>query len=208
MTWKSIAKFIPWLLVLSRAAIAPYLLWDAGDQQTGALFMGMYSWAFFSDIFDGIIARRLQMSSKALRVADSIADTLLYISVAICTWLTHPDLIIANQVPLLSVVGGMGLWIVINLAKYGRLASYHTYSAKIWGLALFAATIGIYTGWHSTALLLLACGCGLLNIAEEILMTMVLPIWHHDVLSLAAAWKLRQSYSPESIIRLLVRLAR
>jgi hypothetical protein len=44
------------------------------------------------------------------------------------------------------------------------------------------------------------------------LMTMVLPTWHHDVLSLAAAWQLRQSYAPESInqsiIRLLVRLAR
>jgi phosphatidylglycerophosphate synthase len=188
-------KFIPWLLVISRAAIAPYLLWDAIDRQTGIIFILAYIFAFLSDIFDGIIARKLQVSTESLRVADSIADTLLYISIAACTWLTHTDLVIANRLPILITIGGMLLWIAINLAKYGKLASYHTYSAKIWGLSLFAATIGIYTNYHADLLLILACICGLVNIIEEILMTIVLPTWHHDVLSLAHAWQLRNDKS-------------
>jgi phosphatidylglycerophosphate synthase len=184
-------KSMPWLLVILRGAIAPYLFWDAIDRQTGGAFILAYCFAFFSDIFDGIIARKFQVSTKSLRVGDSIADTLLYVSVAACTWMTHPDSIIANQVPLSIAIGGMLLWILINLAKYGRLASYHTYSAKIWGLSLFVATIGIYTDWHGDVLLVVACGCALVNIIEEILMTAILPTWHHDVLSLAHAWQIR-----------------
>jgi hypothetical protein len=36
-------------------------------------------------------------------------------------------------------------------------------------------------------LLSLACWCGLVNIGEEILMTMILPTWQHDVLSFVHA---------------------
>lgn len=185
-------KFIPWFLVISRAAIAPYLLWDALDHHIGFAFVLTYSFAFFSDIFDGIIARRLQVSTASLRVADSIADTLLYLSLAVCTWLTHPDVVMACQVPLLLTIGGMLLWMVVNMVKYGKFASYHTYSAKVWGLSLFAATIGIYTGWHSELLLNLACFFGLVNISEEILMTMILPTWQHDILSVVHAWRRRR----------------
>jgi phosphatidylglycerophosphate synthase len=188
-------KFIPWILVLSRVAIAPYLLWDASDGQTRMMFVWAYSWAFFSDIFDGIIARRLQVSTTSLRVADSIADTLLYLSLAVCTCWTHPQLVMTSRVPLLLTIGGMGLWMAVNLVKYGKLASYHTYSAKVWGLSLFGATIGIYTGWHGEMLLFLACCCGLVNITEEILMTIILPTWHHDVLSLQHAWRLSEQKS-------------
>jgi phosphatidylglycerophosphate synthase len=184
-------KFIPWFLVLSRAAIAPYLLWDALDHQTGIAFVLAYSFAFFSDIFDGIIARRLQMSTASLRVADSIADTLLYLIIAVCTWLTHPEVAMACRVPLLLTIAGMVLWMAVNMVKYGKFASYHTYSAKFWGLSLFAATIGIYTSWQSELLLSLACYAGLVNIGEEILMTMILPTWQHDVLSFIHAWRLR-----------------
>jgi phosphatidylglycerophosphate synthase len=188
-------KFIPWFLVLSRAAIAPYLLWDAIDLHTGFGFVLAYSYAFCSDIFDGIIARRFQVSTASLRVADSIADTVLYLSIAICTWLTHREVLMACRIPLLLTIGGMVLWMVVNLAKYGKFASYHTYSAKVWGLSLFAATIGIYTGWQSELLLNLACCLGLVNIGEEILMTMILPTWQHDVLSLVHARQLRDLQS-------------
>jgi phosphatidylglycerophosphate synthase len=180
-------KSIPWLLVLSRAVIAPYLLWDAIDGQTSPTFIILYIWAFISDIFDGIIARKLQASTASLRIADSLADTTLYISLALCTWIVHPEIVLATRIPLLITIAAIVLWIVINLVKYRKLASYHTYSAKIWGISLFAATIGIYTHWHSVPLLSIACLCGILNITEEIAITLLLPTWHHDILSLAHA---------------------
>ncbi len=184
-------KYIPWFLVLSRAAIAPYLLWDALDRQTGLAFVLAYSLAFFSDIFDGIIARRLQISTASLRVADSIADTLLYVCMAVCTWLTHPEVVLACQVPLVLMIGAIMLWMMVNMLKYQKFASYHTYSAKVWGLSLFTATIGVYAGWHGELLLSLACYFGLINIGEEIVMTMILPTWQHDILSVVHAWRLR-----------------
>jgi phosphatidylglycerophosphate synthase len=180
-------KSIPWLLVLSRAAIAPCLLWDAIDGQTSSMFIILYIWAFVSDIFDGIIARKLQVSTASLRIADSLADTALYISLAVCTWIVHPEVVLATQIPLLITIAAIAIWMIINFAKYGKLASYHTYSAKIWGISLFAATIGISAHWHSVTLLSIACLCGILNITEEIAITLLLPTWHHDILSLAHA---------------------
>jgi CDP-diacylglycerol--glycerol-3-phosphate 3-phosphatidyltransferase len=70
---------IPWLLVGLRCTIAPLLLLDALDGNTGKAFILGYVVAFLSDIFDGIIARKLEVSTVKLRQADS-GQILVYIS--------------------------------------------------------------------------------------------------------------------------------
>jgi phosphatidylglycerophosphate synthase len=67
-------KYIPTLLVIYRFAVAPFLLWDALDGKTTIWFLIGFITAFIGDIFDGIIARRLGVSTAALRQADSWAD--------------------------------------------------------------------------------------------------------------------------------------
>ena len=64
---------IPWMLVGLRFAIAPLLLVDALDGSAGSGFLGGYIIAVLSDIFDGILARRLGVSTVAVRQADSWA---------------------------------------------------------------------------------------------------------------------------------------
>ena len=64
-------KFIPGILVALRAAIAPFLLWDAIDGTISVWFIIGYLVGFFSDIFDGVIARRIGVSTAQLRQADS-----------------------------------------------------------------------------------------------------------------------------------------
>ena len=65
---------IPSLLVGMRFAIAPLLVLDALDHKTSLWFMIGYVIAVLSDIFDGMIARRLKISTAQLRQADSWAD--------------------------------------------------------------------------------------------------------------------------------------
>ncbi|MBF2026983.1 MAG: CDP-alcohol phosphatidyltransferase family protein [Oscillatoriales cyanobacterium C42_A2020_001] len=188
---------IPWILVSLRFAIAPMLLLDALDGETGMGFLVGYVIAVLSDIFDGIIARRLQVSTAALRQADSWADISLYLCIAVSTWLVHPGVIIAFQIPLLIAIAFQLVLFAISLLKFGKLPSFHTYTAKAWGITLVVAVVGLF-GYGWTAGLWGAIGLCLLNSTEEIIMTLILPHWTHDVLSLGHALQLRNHSSEAS----------
>lgn len=183
---------VPMALVLLRGAIAPVLIWLAWDGETGVGWVMLYSLAVLSDIFDGIIARRLGISTSALRTADSWADRGLYVCVAIAAWMAHRDVILAFRTPLWIILGLQGLWWFVNGVKYGRPASYHTYTAKAWGLTLLLAAIALFAYGYGGITLWLAIGMGIVHTIEEILMTSLLPTWQHDVLSLGHALRLRQ----------------
>lgn len=189
------AKFLPYIptsLVLMRFCLAPVLLVDAFDGKTSQLFIVAFVAAFLSDIFDGVIARRLDVSTAKLRQADSWADVALYLCVSASALLVHPDAIAVFRIPLLAVVFVQLFWWVANLLKYGKPASYHTYSAKLWGLSLFIAAIALFGFHYSGVTLWLAIIIGILHTLEEIAMTSILPVWTHDVLSFKHALQLRQ----------------
>lgn len=179
---------LPWLLVGLRFLLAPLLLLDALDGQTGIRFMVGYTIAVLSDIFDGIIARRIGSSTATLRQADSFADITLYLCVAASTWFVYPAIVMAFQLPLLSAVSAQATLFALSLLKFGKFPSFHTYTAKAWGIALFIAVIGLF-GFGEPALLWGAIVLCWINSLEEIVMTLVLPEWQHDVLSLVHALK-------------------
>lgn len=181
---------IPWILIGLRLTIAALLLIDALDAKTGSAFILGYVVAVLSDIFDGIVARRLGVSTVKLRQADSWADISLYLGIAVSTWLVHPTVIIAFQIPLLIAIAFQLTLFAISLVKFGKFPSFHTYTAKIWGISLFIAVVGLF-GYGWTVTLWGAIGLCLVNSIEEIVMTLILPEWTHDVLSLVHALKLR-----------------
>lgn len=47
--------------------------------------------AFFSDVFDGIIARELGVATANLRHLDSLADTAFYLAAAFAVWRVYPS---------------------------------------------------------------------------------------------------------------------
>ncbi|HEY9881725.1 MAG TPA: CDP-alcohol phosphatidyltransferase family protein [Leptolyngbyaceae cyanobacterium] len=182
---------IPSLLVGLRFAIAPLLLFDALDHQTGPGFVIGYLIAILSDIFDGIIARRLGISTAQLRQADSWADIFLFLCLAASTWLVFPQVILAFRIPLLMALAAQLSLFAISLVKFRKLPSFHTYTAKIWGLTLLVATVALFGFGYSGALWGAIALC-LINSLEEIAITLILPEWQCDVLSLFHALNLRQ----------------
>ena len=190
----ALIQCLPAALVILRFFMGPLLLLNAIDGKTDAWFIIGFVTAFLSDIFDGVIARRLGVSTASLRRADSWADVCLYICVGISAFLVHSDVIIAFSNPLSAVVGIQLIWWLVNLAKYGQPASDHTYSAKAWGVTLFVATIALFGFGYGGVTLSLAIAMGIIHTLEEIAMTLILPQWTHDVLSIVHALKLRQSY--------------
>ena len=77
-----------------------------------------------------------------------------------------------------------------ELYRFRRLASYHMYSARLWGLLLFVALFTLFAGgpWWPLAVALAA---GTLSNVESFAATMVLPAWRHDVPTFRAALRLR-----------------
>ncbi|MDZ8105483.1 MAG: CDP-alcohol phosphatidyltransferase family protein [Nostoc sp. DedQUE12a] len=183
---------VPSSLVLFRFLVSPFLLWDALDGKTSVWFIVGFVAAFVSDIFDGIIARRLNVSNAQLRQADSWADVCLFSCIFISAWLIHRDILIAYRVPLLTVVFVQMVWWLVNLVKYGKPASYHTYSAKFLGITLFIAIIALFGFNYAGVTLWITCIAGTIYSLEEIAMTLILPVWTHDVLSIFHAFNIRQ----------------
>jgi phosphatidylglycerophosphate synthase len=183
---------VPSILVGLRLAIAPLLLFDALDRHTSLWFIIGYVIAVCSDIFDGIIARRLGVSTPQLRQADSWADICLYLCIAVATWLVHPQVILDFQVPLSIAIAAQLTLFAISLIKFRKFPSFHTYTAKIWGLSLLVATVSLF-GFNDDRPLWLAIALCLINSIEEMVMTLILPEWQCDVLSIFHAIDLRRT---------------
>jgi CDP-diacylglycerol--glycerol-3-phosphate 3-phosphatidyltransferase len=80
------------------------------------------------------------------------------------------------------------------LAKRGATladrAAGLTYSAKAWGVTLFVATSALFGFGYGGLTLNLAIALGIIHTLEEIAMTLILPKWTHDVLSIVHALRL------------------
>jgi CDP-diacylglycerol--glycerol-3-phosphate 3-phosphatidyltransferase len=185
--------WLPGVLVGLRFLLGPLLFLDAWDGVASGWFLVGLSAAFLSDVFDGVIARRIGVVTARLREADGRTDVWLYGWIAASAWISHPNLLLAYRVPLLVVIGTQTLAWIVDWAKYRRFSNYHAYTAKAWGVALFIATIALFGFNTAGAFLWLAIVCGMICTLEEIAMTLVLPDWTYDVASVVHAFRLRSA---------------
>lgn len=114
----------PWLeklpaaLVALRFGLALLLMIDSLNHQTSLGFVVAYGVAIASDILDGIVARRLGVSTPALRQADSWADRALFLAVAVSVWRVFPQVIVDFKTPLLITLGAQLTLFTISLVKF------------------------------------------------------------------------------------------
>lgn len=181
------AALVPPALVGLRFALGPVVYVAIAHQAPAAVVVTLLTAGFCSDVFDGVIARRLGTATPALRKADSYVDICYYAWVAAAAWLAAPGVIAAYAWPLVGLAVLQLLCWGLDVAKYGRIATYHAYSAKAWGIALFlvsAAVLGFRTDGPFVWLMIAA---GVVSLLEGIAMTWVLPSWTHDVWHLGQA---------------------
>ena len=135
-------SIIPLSLTLLRAFLAPVVVLLAIFKPLPWAFGVCLTLAFLSDIFDGVVARRLNVASPGIRRLDSIVDTLFYVAVVYAVWHLHPG-VLSKRVPSLCVLVSLeAARYVIDFARFKREASYHMWSSKLWGLVLFLAFFG------------------------------------------------------------------
>jgi len=184
---------VPLLLILIRALLGVVLLLAALLYPSKLIFGAGLLVAFLSDIFDGILARRLNIATANLRRLDSLADTLFYVSATLAAWLLYPNV-------LREHIGALVLLLMLELtryvfdyAKFGREASYHMWSSKGWGVFLFLGFFSLLALGQDGVLVALPIYVGIIADIEGLAISVVLRNWRPDVPSIIHALRYRAS---------------
>ncbi|TCD07021.1 CDP-alcohol phosphatidyltransferase family protein [Pedobacter frigidisoli] len=187
-------KNIPIALIYSRLLIGFGIILlsviDANHYSFWAITL--LSIGLLTDVFDGIIARRLNISSEILRRLDSSIDQVFFISVTVATYIQCPDFFKANLMKLAVLIGAEVLIYFVSYLKFKKEIATHSIGAKIWTLILFATLVEIMVHCKSLVLFELCLWVGLATRLEIIAITLVLKKWTNDVPTIYHAVKLRQ----------------
>jgi CDP-diacylglycerol--glycerol-3-phosphate 3-phosphatidyltransferase len=188
-------RAVPAALIGFRAAAGAWLLWSASGGRVSPWFLPVVGLGFVSDVCDGILARRLGVSSARLRRTDSWADLGFYGCIAVSAWLACGDLLRPFFGALAGFFTTWLAWWAVTLTKYRRPSCHHTYIAKAWGWALLGASVALFGFGYAGVTLALAIALGVVNNIEDIIITLLLPVWTHDVPGIPAALRLRRALS-------------
>lgn len=187
-------KNIPLALIYSRLLIgfAIILLSIFQTAYYPALAITLLSVGLLTDVFDGIIARRLNISSEKLRRLDSSIDQVFFISVAVATYIQCPDFFKTNLVKLIILVAFEVSTYLVSYLKFKREIATHSIGAKIWTLILFATLVEVMAHCQSGVLFELCLWVGLATRLEILAIVFTLKKWTNDVPTIYHAVKLRK----------------
>ena len=118
---------LPNLFTLARLLLAPFIAYDILHSHYGRAIVLLFA-AGFTDVIDGFLARRLQISTRAGAYFDPIADKIL-LSVI------YVSLGLAGVMPwwMVAVVFGRDV-LILAMAGYGLLfTSLRKFPPSVWG---------------------------------------------------------------------------
>ena len=182
-------------MVSGRVALGPGIALAAHRGWDGKWLGLIILVALLDDIYDGVLARRWHSDTSALRLADSLADTVFYLGVAGALWLRQPQVLHRNWHPLAVLFALEGARYIFDLNKFGKVASYHSYLAKCWGLIMAIALVAVISFGDLEWLVRASILIGVFANLEGLAMSLLLLRWQNDVKTLPAAWRLRQHQS-------------
>jgi CDP-diacylglycerol---glycerol-3-phosphate 3-phosphatidyltransferase len=187
----AMAKHIPLALIAFRALMIPAVL-VLGWTGHGLFLAFVILLATLSDIFDGIIARRLGVSTTGLRRADSTVDLFFWLASMTALYFLRPEDVARNFVVIWFALVAEILEQLICWLRFRRMTATHARSAKLMGLCLLVGMMHLAAG-GSSAVAFWIIGVGTaISIIDGCAIVVLLPHWEADIPSAWHAWKLRQ----------------
>ncbi len=172
---------LPNLITGTRLALVPVLLALAGAGERAAA-LAVIALCFFTDLLDGLLARRLRVDSEAGARLDSWADFLFYLAIPVAGWLAWPELLRREAGFFIAVLLAVTLPPLVALARFGRPPSYHTWGAKLSAAAMGVGVVALYglgLGWPFRLAVIIT----VLAALEELAITLTLTAPRADVRS-------------------------
>lgn len=185
---------LPISLILFRLLLAPIILslaYFIGENAKITIVILMYL-GLISDILDGIIARKQNISSAKLRRMDSQTDMIFWLSIGFSTWILYPKLISDNSTVIWTILGMEIACYVISLIKFKKETCTHAFLSKLWGITLLIAFTSLIGFNHAGIPFALTIIMGLISHIDRILITLILPKWTHDIPSAYHAYLIRK----------------
>lgn len=186
-------KHIPTILLYSRLAfffiLVGLIVFEPANSDRLVLIL-LYL-GIFTDIFDGIIARKLNLSNERFRMLDTVFDLLFYLSVLYYIFSTQYLIIMNNQYLIAIILALEASMYFISLARFRKLPSPHAIMSKFWGLYIvieFTLILLGIKGNHFT----LALYAGIAAHTDRVLIYILLPHWDLDIPSSYHALLIRQ----------------
>lgn len=186
-------KHIPFILIFSRIIIAIIILGltFTNFDLRNIVIAFLVILGLLTDVFDGIIARKLNVSSEKLRVWDSNVDQVLWLSVIASAFCLNFSTVKPLALPIGILLVMEGLTYIISYVKFKKTITTHSILAKIWTLSLLTFLVELIL-YSTTNTFYICFWSGVISRGEIILIILTLKEWTTDVPSLRSARKLNR----------------
>lgn len=145
-----------------------------------------------SDVFDGIVARKLNVSTQMMRRLDSSVDQIFWLCIAGSVYIIAPSFYMDNWLLIFILLSFEGFCYVLCYLRFKKEVATHAISSKIWTLILFATIVDVVLNGHSNVWFQICFYTGIITRMEVILIIVVIKEWVNDVPSIYHAFLLRK----------------
>lgn len=188
-----IIRKIPLLLIIGRLVVSfLFIFWAVFDTEIQIwLFLLLIYLGLVSDIFDGIIARKLNVSSVFLRKADTVVDAVFYAGIISCVFQINSEAFTSNRYLIFVILSLELIMYSVSMLRFRKLPSPHAIASKFWALYLIVEftliSLGL-SGVHFTISLVIGSFVHL----ERALIYIVIKKWENDIPSIYHAVQIRK----------------
>ena len=146
------------------------------------LFKWLLALSFFTDLIDGFLARKFKVTSILGSRLDSIADDFTIVAAIIGLFVLRPDFIRKELVLIIILLVLFLIQMFLAVFRYGRISSFHTYTAKIAAILQGVFLIlFFFLPQPDTFLFYVMSISTAIDLVEEILLVIFLPKWEANV---------------------------
>ncbi len=179
-------KQLPYLLTYSRLLVAIYYILVAFCKPLQDPFMisALLLYAILSDIFDGVIARKLKIDSVHLRQLDSKTDTIFWLSLLYVLFVMHTSFILNHAFEFFILIVSEIAVQAFGYLKFNRSLALHTYAAKAWAVLLTLTVLQLLLGQQAEIIFYIAFVWGLIAQLEITLIILKMKAHKVDVSSI------------------------
>jgi phosphatidylglycerophosphate synthase len=183
-------------ITLYRMIVAPLLVYLIFSRQVD-LFKWLLAFSFFTDAVDGWLARKFKVTSVLGAKLDSIADDLTVIAGIIGVIVLKPEFLKQELALIILLLALFILQITLAFIRYGKISSFHTYSAKLAALLQGSFLILIFLLSEPIYILFyIAVLATAIDLIEEIILVLLLPRWETNIKGLY--WVMKRRRRPGS----------
>jgi CDP-diacylglycerol--glycerol-3-phosphate 3-phosphatidyltransferase len=192
---KQILNKIPHILLYSRLLVAILIIVFSFIKISPTIIVVLSIYAIVSDIFDGVIARHLKISTPEMRQLDTKIDTVFWFSCLFYLCINQSQFIKTHSVQIFILVLFEIFVMVLGKIKFQQRISYHTILSKFWALCLLWFFIDIILNDKCKVSFLISFWYGVFAQLEIIAIAIILKTNQTDVLSVLHAIKFRKGIS-------------